>query len=99
MCNYTFSLDDRLVDRISPRFSSDESLRQWMQRQLELIIIRYVDDTAMSSPSKEDAIQRLNDLTSGKSKGGLKDLKGIMASSSKTAEQLKEAYISEKYDV
>lgn len=98
MCSYTFSLDDRLVGRISPRFASDESLRQWMQQQLEMVIIRYVEDASVHS-SKEKTIQRLNDLASGKSKGGLRDLKGIMSPSSMTAEQLRDSYVNEKYGI
>lgn len=36
---YTFTLDDRLVDKISPLFKDAASMQRWLQRELELIVI------------------------------------------------------------
>ena len=43
--------------------------------------------------------ERLDDIAKGKGEKGLKSLKGIMASSKMTAEELREEYISDKYSV
>ena len=49
--------------------------------------------------AKEHTLLRLDDIAKGKAGRGLKSLKGIMASSKMTAEELREEYISDKYGV
>ena len=101
MCTYTFTLDDQLVDRISPQFSSRESLRLWLQRELELMIIHHAEsysDTKLSD-TKEETKARMLEIASGKKKLHFSDLKGILAGSSRSAEELRDNYIREKYGI
>ena len=59
MCTYTFTLDDKLVSRISPQFSSSKSMQQWLQRELELLLIHHAEGLAPHDKEKEHA--RLSD--------------------------------------
>ena len=99
MCTYTFTLDDRLVDKISPQFKGQEAMRQWLQQELELLVVRRAERTAngQNSQDKELARKRILELTSGKRKTTLADLKGIMAGAMHSVEEMRSDYLSEKY--
>lgn len=70
MCTYTFTLDDNLVSRISPQFSSRKSMQQWLQRELELLLIHHAEALAPLDKEKEhvrlsDKIEELRHLSYG----------------------------------
>ena len=46
MCVHTFTLDDKLVEKISPQFTSRESMWLWLQRELELLVIHHTEGFA-----------------------------------------------------
>jgi hypothetical protein len=46
MCAHTFTLDDKLVEKISSQFTSRESMWLWLQRELELLVIHHADGFA-----------------------------------------------------
>ena len=99
MCTYTFTLDDRLVSRISPQFKGQEAMRQWLQQELELLIVQRAEKmgNVQKTQDKESARQRILELTSGKRKMTLADLKGIIAGATHSAEEMRSDYLSEKY--
>jgi len=98
-CNYTISLDDRLVGKIRSRFKNEESLSQWMQQQLELVVLNYAENKNEHQNMKEETRKRLEMLAAGKPHEGLKDLKGIMALANTTIDELRQGYISDKYNI
>ena len=99
MCTYTFTLDDRLIDRISPQFQGQEAMRQWLQQELELLIVQRAEKMAnvLKPQDKEAARQRILEFTSGKRKTTLADLKGVMAEATKSIEEMRSDYLTEKY--
>ena len=98
MCTYTFTLDDKLVDKISPQFQGQEAMRQWLQQELELLIVQRAEktDNLLKPQDKEAARQRILEL-SGKRETTLADLKGIMAGAAHSAEEMRSNYLAEKY--
>lgn len=44
MCTYTFTLDDRLVERIRPQFANQETMKAWLQKELELLLIHHASN-------------------------------------------------------
>ena len=88
MCTYTFTLDDRLVDKISHQFKGQEAMHQWLQQELELLIAQRAENTAnvLNPQDKELARKRVMELTSGMRKITLTDLKGIMAGATHSVE-------------
>lgn len=53
MSTYTFTLDDKLVGKISPKFSNEQALIHWLQRELELIVIRYAQTSTLQKKKYE----------------------------------------------
>jgi len=101
MCSYTISLDDQLVNTFSSHFTSNETMREWMQKEMESAI-RHYNEVAERKAKKHidnQSAKKLQKLASGEAKGGLKDLRGIMSMSKTSAEELYDDYISEKYGV
>ena len=41
MCSYNITLDDALVEKVRPSFADNKALEQWLQQQLESILINY----------------------------------------------------------
>lgn len=99
MCTYTFTLDDRLIDRISPQFKEQEAMRQWLQQELEMLIVQRAEKTAdvQKTQDKELARKQILELASGKRKPTLASLKGIMAGATRSAEEMRSDYLTEKY--
>ncbi len=40
MCTYNITLNDNLVERARPAIGADTDISQWMQRQMETLLIR-----------------------------------------------------------
>lgn len=40
MCTYNITLNDNLVERARPAIGADTDIGQWMQRQMETLLIR-----------------------------------------------------------
>ena len=41
MCTYNITLNDKLVDRVRSEFPNDEALQQWLEEQIEDVLIRF----------------------------------------------------------
>ena len=67
MCSINIALDDTLVEEVRPSFADDKALEQWLQQQIEeLLLERYASylETRNSTPppcqyTEEEAIQRI----------------------------------------
>ena len=101
MCTYTFTFDDRLMERISPQFSNSESMRLWLQREIEILLMYHADSFTNNESAKklDEARKRIMELSSGKKLHGLKDLKGILSGSTSSIEELQDDYLKEKYSL
>ena len=99
MCTYTFTLDDRLVNRIRPQFKGQEAMRSWLQQELELLITQRAEKTANASSrqDKDAARTRILELASDKREITLADLKGVLAGATHSAEEMRSDYLTEKY--
>ena len=42
MCTRAFTFDDKLISDASRRFGSEDTLNQWMQQQLEMMLLQVV---------------------------------------------------------
>ena len=83
MCTYNISLSDAAIDRIRPAFKDDAAVKEWLQQQLELLVLQFKVTTPQPHSSKHS----------------LSHLRGIFADSDMTDKQLKDEYFSEKYGV
>lgn len=41
MCSYNITLNDTIIDKVRPSFPSEQALEQWLQQQLEAMILDY----------------------------------------------------------
>ncbi len=41
MCTYSITLNDKLVDQVRSEFPNEESLRQWLEKQMEEALMRF----------------------------------------------------------
>ena len=99
MCTYTFTFDDKLMDKLKPQFSSDEKMVHWLQKELETIVIRH---TKVSKPnsktcSKKEFLAKLKELKN--DKNGFLKLVDILPPSKYSAEELLNEYYEEKYGI
>lgn len=99
MCTYSISIEDTLIEQLRPVIGSDSDVNDWMQRQVELVVLRYVQQHKSRS-KRQDSLQRLLDLASADpSTITLSDLEGILPAPQTSIEDLRNEYLSEKYGV
>lgn len=48
MCTYHISIDDALMERVRPAIAKGVEESQWMQQQMELWLMRFVESTKNS---------------------------------------------------
>lgn len=41
MCTYNFMLNDAMIAKIRPAFSSETAIHDWLQKQLETIVVQF----------------------------------------------------------
>lgn len=86
MCTFNLKIEDSVVDKIRPAFKDDSAMQEWMQQQLDMLVVQYVQRMP----------QRLQEKTS--PSHSLSHLRGVFTSA-KTDEQLMDEYLQEKYGV
>ena len=59
MCTRAFTFDDKLINDACRRFGSEDTLNQWMQQQLEMMLLRVVAHGENRSTSGLRLSQRL----------------------------------------
>ena len=71
MCSYNITLDDTLVEEVRPAFADDKALEQWLQQQMEEILLDYyvshLEAKSTTSPPcqymEEEVVQRVLQAT------------------------------------
>ena len=49
MCTYSITLSDTLIEQARPAIGADTDISKWMQRQMEMILIRLATATQRDS--------------------------------------------------
>ena len=101
MCTYTFTLDDKLVESISPEFSSRQSMESWLQREFELLVRHHAERVKASSKEKrkDDLVKRIMALDGCSGSEGFYNMGGLFSDSKMSLQELRDEYVSEKYGV
>ncbi len=83
MCTYTFTLDDKLVNSISAAFKNKESMEQWLQQELELLVKHRAENIRQSKSQKRKNIEKkILELEDCKGTEGFFKLGGLLSDSS-----------------
>ena len=99
MCTYSISIEDKLMEQLKPALGGESDVNEWMQRQIELAVLRYVQQLNGKS-TRKDSIQRIVAISEADGNTiSLRDLEGILPVPQTSFEDLRDEYISEKYDV
>lgn len=62
MCTYTISVNDTLMETIRPAFADESAIEQWLQRQMDIIIIEFAAKQQVPVKSKKPLSQRLRGI-------------------------------------
>lgn len=54
MCTYNISLEDTLLERVRPAFSSEAALQHWMTEMMKALLVSYGDSLSTPSISQSD---------------------------------------------
>jgi hypothetical protein len=99
MCTYSISIEDNLIEQLRPTLGTDKDVNGWMQRQVELAVLQYVQQLKYRS-KRQDSIQRIIAISEADgSTVSLRDLEGILPDPQTSFEDLRDEYINEKYGV
>ena len=99
MCTYNISIEDTLVEQLRPAIGSEGDVGGWVQRQVELAVLRHVRQLRTHN-DRQDSMQRLLDFAAADpSTVTLADLEGILPAPQTPIEDLRDEYVSEKYGI
>lgn len=99
MCTYNISIDDTLIEQLRPSLGTDGDVHEWMQRQIELAVLRYVLQLKGDS-MRQETIQRIIGISKADGNAiSLRDLEGILPANQTPFDDLRDEYISEKYNL
>ena len=62
MCTYKISLDDALVAKVKPAFGDNAEIGNWIQSQVELLLLQVASTMESPKPSKMRLSQRLRGI-------------------------------------
>ena len=62
MCTYNISVNDTLMETIRPAFPNELALEQWLQQQMDIIIIEFAAKQQVPIKSKQPLSQRLRGI-------------------------------------
>lgn len=60
MCTYNISLEDTLLERVRPAFSSEAALQHWMTEMMTALLASYGD--SLSTPSNAYSDEEMYDV-------------------------------------
>ena len=71
MCSYNITLSDTLVEKVRPTFADDKALEQWLQQQIEDLLLDYyfshLEAQSATPPpcqyTEEEVVQRVLQAT------------------------------------
>ena len=62
MCTYTISINDTIIDKVRPAFADEDALSNWMQQQMELMLVRYAAGLDQNQRNNEPLSMRLRGI-------------------------------------
>ena len=75
MCSYNITLSDTLVEKIRPTFADDKALEQWLQQQMEdLLLNLYLRQETRNRARKAIAAMRQQSENNGNSEMTLEEI-------------------------
>ena len=97
MC--TITIEDNLVEQLRPALGADSDVKDWIQRQIELAVLQYVQQLKSKS-MRQESIRRIKAIAEADgSTLSLRDFEGVLPASQTSIEDLRDEYISEKLQV
>ena len=95
MCTVNIKVNDNLLHRAWANMDKDVDMAEWMQQQIEAILIRMT-----IASERNESMQRIKSIAEADGEAvSLLDLEGILPDSKISFEELRDEYISEKYGV
>ena len=100
MCTYSISVNDTLMEDIRPAFPNEDAVGQWLQSQVDLLLMDFARRQKQNTPGQMTLSQRLRGIATasidGKKTYRHKALCGILNTEA-TEDELLEEYLQEKY--
>ena len=97
MCTYNISIEDTLVEQLRPAIGPEGDVSGWVQRQVELAVLRHVRQLRTHN-ERQDSMRRLLDFAAADpSTVTLADLEGLLPAPQTPIEDLRDAYVVDKY--
>ena len=62
MCTYNISVNDAVIESIRPAFSDEKALEEWLQRQMDMILIEFAAKQKAHVTSKQPLSKRLRGI-------------------------------------
>ena len=62
MCTYNLLVNDTVIETIRPAFEDEKALEQWLQRQMDMILIEFAAKQKASVVKKQPLSQRLRGI-------------------------------------
>jgi len=62
MCTYNISVNDSVIESIRPAFPDEKALEQWLQRQMDMILIEFAAKQKASVVGELPLSQRLRGI-------------------------------------
>ena len=62
MCTYTFTLDDKLVEKVRPAFADDKAIKNWLQSQIEVLFMQKAANFSPKTKSSQKLSERLRGI-------------------------------------
>ena len=76
MC--TITIEDNLVEQLRPALGADSDVKDWIQRQIELAVLQYVQQLKSKS-MRQESIQRIKAIAEADgSTLSLRDFEGVL---------------------
>jgi len=64
MCTYKISVNDSLIERVRPAFPDEESLVEWMQQQIDLLLVNFASSKETAMNKNQRLSERLRGIAS-----------------------------------
>ena len=64
MCTYSLSFNDALMERVRLAFPNEEAVMQWMQQQMDMMLLNLVAQQEKNIKGKEGLSMRLRGIIS-----------------------------------
>jgi hypothetical protein len=62
MCTYNISVNDTMIEAIRPAFPDEKAFEQWLQRQMDMVLIEFAAKQKASAVKSQPLSQRLRGI-------------------------------------